>query len=517
MEAVQKKVENQIQFWTLLGPFFVLLSITALLFKMSPHWYFPLSALIGIPLCVRWKMKGMTGALGCLFLLAGINSQSLDLTDQYWHVGLSLAMAFSFIILTLSLEESDGLVTKVQVESQSRLDNFLLLDEKWKSAEAEWAQQKEEIEAEVSDLTRQLAKLLEEKQVFYKLAQLAKDELIQIRGQHEQLLQDLLYKKEQVAQLYERLDENEQTIQNFVNSDPERKIQILANQMTILEKEREVFKAQIALAKEERESYRIDKERVEEERDVVQVENMRLLEEQEVCNRERECIEQEKIALKRERETLENETSSILTERETDFKALKLQKIRSEQLVLKVTDELRRVEKRAEQISCELSEQQALAQQANQEKDRLSQENYSLQQALHQKGEEEKNGEKEVATHGKFIPPAHACSSEARAIEFMYKQLKKQFQEKSEVLDATRRELFAVNEELLKMRRQNEEESLYSYSREEKGLQDYVIQLGKQFEQMEANFQQEVDDLMQLVGDLLNHEVMHESNVLEPV
>ena len=45
------------------GHFLFLLSIAVLLFKVSIHWYFPVSAIIGIPLCVKWKMKGMAVAL----------------------------------------------------------------------------------------------------------------------------------------------------------------------------------------------------------------------------------------------------------------------------------------------------------------------------------------------------------------------------------------------------------------------------------------------------------------------
>ena len=77
MDVAGKKVEYQVQFWSLLGPFFVLLSVAVLIFKVSPHWYFPVSALIGIPLCLKWKMKGLAGALGCLFLLAGVNYLNL--------------------------------------------------------------------------------------------------------------------------------------------------------------------------------------------------------------------------------------------------------------------------------------------------------------------------------------------------------------------------------------------------------------------------------------------------------
>jgi len=222
VDIAGRKVESQVQFWSVLGPFFVLLSIAVLLFKASPHWYFPFSALIGIPLCVKWKMKGMAATLCSLFLLAGISYPQLELDERYWHVGLSLAMAFSFIVLTLSLEEVEGLVEKLQLESQSRLDNVLLLDERWKSAELAWSLEKERWGREAAVLARDLTRVQEERQIFYKLAQLAKEELVQVKEEHARLVQDLLYKKEHIAQLHERLEEAEKTIQGFVDSASEK-------------------------------------------------------------------------------------------------------------------------------------------------------------------------------------------------------------------------------------------------------------------------------------------------------
>jgi hypothetical protein len=181
VNVLENKVENQVHFWSLLGPFLILSSITVLLFKLSTHWYFPLSALIGIPLCIKWKAKGMVAALSLLFFMSIISYQQLALEDRYWHVGMSLAMAFSFIIFTLSLEESQEVIRNLQVESQSRLENCLRLDEKLTDLENVWTQERESLRAQIQMLTQASTKYQDEKQIFYKLAQLSKDELLQVR------------------------------------------------------------------------------------------------------------------------------------------------------------------------------------------------------------------------------------------------------------------------------------------------------------------------------------------------
>ncbi|MFI0435785.1 MAG: hypothetical protein ACH350_08710 [Parachlamydiaceae bacterium] len=318
MDVVERKVENQVQFWSLLGPFFVLLSIAVLLFKVSAHWYFPVSALIGLPLCVKWKMKGMAAALGCLFLFAGISFQTLELDDRYWHVGLSLAMAFSFIVLTLSLEEVQGLVGKLQLESHSRLDNFLILDEKSKAAELAWSFEKEKIKGEIGELTLELTRTQEDKQNFYKLAQLAKDELIQVRSQHDQLLQDLLYKKQQIAQLYERVDETEMTVQEFVNSDSEKQIQTLKELNHSLEREKETFKAQVNVLQVERQNCQKEQEDILSQLQAYQSKEHALLVEKELDHQRLEQQQAEFLLLKNQSDLMINEIEKL---RQTEAKS----------------------------------------------------------------------------------------------------------------------------------------------------------------------------------------------------
>jgi chromosome segregation ATPase len=393
VDVVGKKVENQVQFWSLLGPSLVLLSIAVLLFKVSEHWYFSISALIGIPLCVKWKIKGMAVALGCLLLFSGFGYQNLELDDRYWHVGLVLTMAFSFIVLTLSSEEAQSLINKLQLESQSRLDNFALLDEKWKSAEQDWSTEREKFKVEIASSSQEIAKIQEEKQTFYKLAQLAKDEIVQVRGQYDQLLHDLLYKKKHIAQLNERLEEMEITIQGFVNSDTEKQIQSLAERLINLEQENETLKAKEALTQNESQAW--------------QQENKRLLQEFEaIQEREKAYLEQKKIHL------------------------------------------------------------------ANRAKQQ-PQEN---------------------------LPYA---SGNTRGIEGMYIQLKEQFQEKCNVLDSTRKELFHAHEKLLKCQKEREEEQIYGQSSNERLLERNLLEFGRQYEQMHCHYQQEIEAMDQLVKQLL--------------
>lgn len=546
MDVAGKKVETQVQFWSLLGPFFVLLSITILLFKVSPHWYFPVCGLIGIPLCLKWKMKGLALSLGCLFVFSGLNYQNLELDDRYWHVGLSLAMAFSFIVLTLSLEEVQGVVSKLQLESQSRLDNFLLVDEKWKMAENDWSSEIKKLKAEADVLSYDIARVQEEKQTFYKLAQLAKDELIHVKGEHDKLLQDLLYKKQQIAQYHERLEENEATIQEFVNSAPEKTIESLKAAIDVLEQEKETLKARAALAQKERETCVIEKERLLEELHSCQEKgNFSLVEREELRqakdelqNRLLDEEEQSRIAkdkLQNQILSLQDQCNLLEKEKEKHFQKQSVLehdlKEKCELLtqvqhqVARFNNELneersnnqhflankQKIESLNEELKQELSrlqdklnQEQSISQQSLESKHKLESLNEGLKQEVaNLKLELEKKEEMKLSLQLAPAKESKAISSNSRGFESMYHQLKTQFQEKCAVLDATRRELFVANEALLNAQKDKDERLVYDLPYNEKQMQKHLIRLGKQLDQMQANYQQEVDDLTSLVGHLL--------------
>lgn len=181
MKPLENHITSQAQFWVFLGPCLFLLSTSILFFKSSPDlWYLPLSALIGIPLCLKWTMKGLAVSLVTLFCLTVYSYQDLSFDDRYWHVGMGIAFALSFVILTLSAEEAQGIIGGLQAESHSRLGHVVNLDEKYRLAQKE-----------IGELSLELAEVRSEKQMIYKVADLTKDELIMVRSEYEKLVDRL--------------------------------------------------------------------------------------------------------------------------------------------------------------------------------------------------------------------------------------------------------------------------------------------------------------------------------------
>ena len=555
MKIIEKRIESQMHFWSLLGPFILLLSIAVLLFKISSHWYFPISALIGIPLCVKWKIKGLVGAIGCLSLLFFLNFQNLNLDERYWHLGMGLAIAFSFIILTLSVEEVQSLVEKFQLESQSRLDNFLRLDEKFIQAESDWEKLQGKYQQRVETLTKDLTRVEEEKQTFYKLAQLAKDEILQLRKQYDLLIQELLYKKQQVIQLSERLEESELTVQHLVNSDSESEIRTLKMQLSLLEQEKETLKAQVILASQESEKNRLKNEQIsellseslkkqevfEEERKYYQkIENDHLAEvvkfvdeldeadqsysllldhcnqlksefDQLSCSQEhlqmslkelkksKECLE-EKIAEK-EFEVNKLQNSHLELEQQLCEKEVEVNKLQNSHLEL----EQQLCEKEAS-FHCELIK----LKENNLAETKLlkSDENECLKNQLKVLEEQLSDTKSKLDHLQQFQNKLPYVDGNTRRIEGMYIQLKQQFQERNAVLDQTRQELFYSQEKVLQLQKELEEECIYGFSESEISLQKMILELGREIDELQKSHDEECE----LLEDVIDHLTRGSSN-----
>lgn len=87
--------------------------------------------------------------------------------------------------------------------------------------------------------------------------------------------------------------------------------------------------------------------------------------------------------------------------------------------------------------------------------------------------------------------------------EAKYRQLREQFEEKSNVLNVTRRELFHAKEQILKLQKEHEEMKLYQLSEVECALERHLVQMEKEHAELEANHALEIEALQSMVSDIL--------------
>jgi chromosome segregation ATPase len=140
-------------FWSLLGPFLTMLTFFVSLLKFSPWtFYLPTIALIGIPLCCFARTRGLWIALSLLAVALLIFFNRVPLEERFWHLGVAMAVALTFVVSTLSFEEVDAQLCDLEVESGSRLHNVMQLDGRLKEVDGYWRLQQATWERKVEQL-----------------------------------------------------------------------------------------------------------------------------------------------------------------------------------------------------------------------------------------------------------------------------------------------------------------------------------------------------------------------------
>ena len=97
------------------------------------------------------------------------------------------------------------------------------------------------------------------------------------------------------------------------------------------------------------------------------------------------------------------------------------------------------------------------------------------------------------------------CPSEdLRRYEGLYKQLREQFEEKSQTLDDTRRALFLAEEQLEQLKRDMLEQSVFSTSETEKKLEKHILRMERAFAKKEQLLQKEIESLQEVISGLVS-------------
>lgn len=87
-----------------------------------------------------------------------------------------------------------------------------------------------------------------------------------------------------------------------------------------------------------------------------------------------------------------------------------------------------------------------------------------------------------------------------RRSEAMYKQLRQQFNEKSDLLDKTRKELFLTEEECSRQQIMRHEECIYKRSREIREFERHIIRMEQEYTHLKEDYEREIDTLHEIIA-----------------
>ena len=87
--------------------------------------------------------------------------------------------------------------------------------------------------------------------------------------------------------------------------------------------------------------------------------------------------------------------------------------------------------------------------------------------------------------------------------EAKYLQLRQQFEDKQQLLDKTRKELFRAKERILHLQKEHKEMEMFELSEVEEALEKHLLRMEQEAEAHDAEHQQELDTLQDMLSSLL--------------
>ncbi len=182
---------DKIQFSAVVGPLIVLLTLTgAFLHGSRSAWYLYPITFIGMPVCWKWGVRGLAGVLAALFVFVTGYHFFGSLIDPWWQIGSGWSLALGLFTTHLGFEELKQMMTRQQLESQSRLENLLSIDEDFNRAQKKWNRQEISFKEEILAKKEAISSLRAEVEAYEKLISEVRKDFSELQKDNIRLLQD---------------------------------------------------------------------------------------------------------------------------------------------------------------------------------------------------------------------------------------------------------------------------------------------------------------------------------------
>ncbi|MCH9632173.1 MAG: Chromosome partition protein Smc [Chlamydiae bacterium] len=188
----KKNFTDRLQFLGVIGPFVVLLTLFSVLLKGSATgWYLFFATLLGLPLSWKWQTKGFLASLGILTLLLMCMYPFLDHSEKLWQIGASISLGIGLFVTFLGFEEIKEIIMDLQLESQSRLDNLIELDDQIKRSQKDWDLSEEDYLSKIADKDQTITKLSDQADSLEKSTYIMHQELKELQGANQRHIDEL--------------------------------------------------------------------------------------------------------------------------------------------------------------------------------------------------------------------------------------------------------------------------------------------------------------------------------------
>lgn len=535
MNLNEKNLELQVQIWALIGPVIALATVITLYFQgASQNVVLGLAILLGMLACWWWKTKGLIGALVGITLLGSYQFLNQPTEEPFWNIGITFAIALTFLVTALSFEEVETIVGGIQTESASRLKSLLKLDEKLERVQSKLQEEKKVL----LDIVKEREHAMHHQE---KLIQLSRDEIVTSHRRNEELLTEIYAikiaheKEKENTQLSpasdEMLQENEQLRYELTKAQDhyivtseqaKREADKLREELTQLRKQlnsqndelsysrieidtlnRQLTQANEKTAQFEQELTQARQQIINtsDETGYAQIEIDTLNRQLAQANERIKQSEQELISVRQQ--ILKNSDENSAAQHTID--TLKRELIQAQDTIKLAAEQIKQANENAKEETTILKNAiTSLQEKLNiktQEVAAKEDERSAIHEQLKAQLVEMESLKAQVEAAG-TINIAEAESRELRRINGLYQQLRLQFEEKSNVLDAARRELFATQERLTR-EQLDQRERQYEGTEYEKELQRCLEQLEDEQRELNQAHQREVEQLQELISQMM--------------
>lgn len=512
-----KKNDVQVQLWTIPGPLFACCIMLALVLKSSfTPLMLPIIAVAGVAACNFWKWKGVAVSSAFLAAMMVYTLQSQPSSSWIWTIALSLTIASTFVLTVLCSEEAHQAMNQLNKGSTDHKQTLSLLNERLQLVQAKLTAEQNEFALQKEQLQEQLVAKEEKQRSNEQLIKLARKEITTVLEKQEKLVEELFQSSEKNGALKLKIAELQSLANNHTHESYDEAVESLQNHIVLLHGEIEQLNRALneSQTKEKRSNQQIEclTKEISElhyqhaiKKDEATEQVTRVVKEYEG---HLESILHQKKTLEKTVLTLHEELEAASFQEQEKVKQVeRLQDILESMKVVYETNELNYKEKiKAEQSivqaieqECEITElhyQEQIRELTNQiekldhQKEIilvLNSEKEELTQKIHQL---ETNHQTKI----KLVN-----YPELRRIENIHQQLREQFAEKSQILTATRKELFLTQEKLLAFQIDRDEAKIDEDKETTELLCQFSVQAEKEFALMEQEHTSEIHYLHEVI------------------
>lgn len=127
--SLKNELWQKMRGWNFFAPLLFFFSIALLFIKSPQSHYLLLVPAIALPICSKWRTRGLWIVLPLLLLLYFLHIDQFHFREKFWQAGMALAFALASIIYALSLEEMDSLMQLGAHEEQRQETRIQLLEQ----------------------------------------------------------------------------------------------------------------------------------------------------------------------------------------------------------------------------------------------------------------------------------------------------------------------------------------------------------------------------------------------------